>query len=110
MAEPLRSNPVEHPSNFVRTTLSFVSHREARSWLKTILQETRSAPLRHDLQEGTSKVYRVAGNIRALAKSLVETIQTNLTFAAVRVGTPVDLQPLYFSDTALSSVLPCARS
>src|SRR5262245_23900783 len=101
MAEPLRSNPVEHLSNVVRTSLSFVSHREALSWLKTILREMRSATLRHDLQEGTSTLYRVAGNIRALAKGLVEILQTNLTFAAVRVGTPVDLQPLYVSDTAL---------
>jgi hypothetical protein len=109
MAEPLRSNPVEHLWNLVRMILSVVSHREVLSRIKNILQEMRSATLRHDLQEETSKLYCVAANIRALAKGLAEIIETNLIFAAVRIGTLVDLQPLYFSDTALSPVLPCTR-
>jgi hypothetical protein len=110
MAEPLQAEPVELLSNFVRTTPSFVSHKEELSRLRNIPQEMQAASLRHALQEETIKVYRLAGHIRALAKVLVETIETNLTLAAVRVGTLVDPQPLYFSDTAFSPVLPCARS
>jgi hypothetical protein len=177
MAEPSRSDPVEHLSNFVRTTPSFVRRREELSRLKNILQEMWSGTLRHPLQVGDDarygepiplylpfvqilpavldrsslesertlatnvqdraefqyesglalrrdqdvspclthyeeavKVHRPVSNIRGLAKVLVETIETNLTLAAVRVGTLVDLQPLYFSDTAFSPVLPCAHS
>jgi hypothetical protein len=110
MAGPSRSDPVEHLSNFVRTTPSFVSHREELSWLKSILQEMRSATLRHALQEEAIKVCRLVGNIEALAKILVETIETTLTLAAGRASTTVDLQPLYVSDTTLLPVLACARS
>jgi hypothetical protein len=110
MVKPSRSDPVQHLSNFVRTVPSLLSHSEEFSWLKNILQEVRSATLRPALQEEAIKGYRLAGTIRALAKVLVGTIETNLTLAAVRVDTLVDPQPLYFSDTAFSPVLPYARS
>jgi hypothetical protein len=110
MAEPLRLDPSGHLPHFVSTTPSFVCHREGLSRLKNLLQEMWSATLRHALQEEAIKVYRLAGNMRALAKVLVEAIEANLTLAVVRIGTLVDPQPPYFSDTTFSSVLPCARS
>jgi hypothetical protein len=110
MAEPLHAEPVERVSNFVRTTSWFASHQEELSLLRNIPQELQSTSLLHALQEETIKVYRSAGTSRALAKVLVETIQTNLSFAAVGVGTLVDLQPLYLSDIESSPVLRCARS
>jgi hypothetical protein len=176
MAEPSRLDPVEHPSNFVRTTASEVSHREELSWLEKILLEMWSATLRRAPQDGCDrgygdlihlsrpffqgfqatldqpslenertlstnvqeraefwyevgmahcrdqdvwpcvthyeeaiKVYSLAGNIRGLAKVLVGKIESNLPLTAVRVGTLIDPQPRYFSDTAFSPVLPCAR-
>jgi hypothetical protein len=57
MAEPSRSDLVEHLLNFVRMTPSFVSHREELSWLNNILQEMRSATLRHALQVGYDTSY-----------------------------------------------------
>jgi hypothetical protein len=110
MVEPSKSDPVKHLSNFVRTVPSLHGYGEEFSWLNNILQEMRPATLRHALQEEVIKVYRRAGNIRTQAKVLVGTTETNLTLAAVRVDTVVDPQPLYFSDTAFSPVLPCARS
>jgi hypothetical protein len=110
MAEPSRLDPVKRLSNFVRTAPSFVRHRAEFSWLRNILQEIRSATSRHALQGEAIKVYRRAGNIRGVTRVVVETIETNLTLVAVRVGTLVNPQPLYFSDTAFSPALPCARS
>jgi len=59
--------------------------------------------------EEAIKVCRPVGIIRRLAKVLVKKIETNLTLDAICVGTVVDPQPLYFSDIALSPVLPCAH-
>jgi hypothetical protein len=99
MAEPLRSGPVEHLSSFVSTTLSFVSQRKAPSWLQDGLPKTQSAAWRQDLQDEASTVSRLAARIGTLATVLVGTSQTNLTLAAVRIGTLINLQPLHFSDT-----------
>jgi hypothetical protein len=60
--------------------------------------------------EEATKVCLRAGNIWGLAKVLAKKIETNLTLASVRFNTLVDPQPLYFSDTAFSSVLPYADS
>jgi hypothetical protein len=60
--------------------------------------------------EDAIKVHRLAGNIRGLAEGLVEKTETRLTHTAIRIGTLVDPQPRYFSDTTSSPVLPCAHS
>jgi hypothetical protein len=61
-------------------------------------------------REEAIKVCLHAGNIWGLAKVLVKKIETTLTLAFVRFNTLLDPQPLYFSDTAFSPVLPCAHS
>jgi hypothetical protein len=110
VVEPLRAEPVEHLSNLLRAIAWFASHKEELSQLKNIPQEMQPASLRHPLHAGATKVYRLAGNIRAREKVLVKAIETNLTRAAVRVGTLVNLQPVSFSDSAFLPVLPSARS
>jgi hypothetical protein len=60
--------------------------------------------------EDAIRVHRLAGKIRGLAEGLVEKIETKLTYTAIRIGTLVDPQPRYFSDTTFSPVLPCAHS
>ena len=100
MVEPFRSDPVEDLSKFVRTIPSLVRHREGYPWLRTILPKRRSTPLRQVFQEEPIKGSRLAGSLRVLATDLAETHRTSLTLAAVRYGILVNLQPLYFSDTA----------
>lgn len=141
MVEPSRSDPVNHLSNFFRTTSSFVSSLslsfvqsfqatldqpslESEGTLGTDVQDRAElqyeARLAHRRDqhvwpclthhEAAIKVCLRASNIWGLAKVLVKKIATNLTLAFVRFNTLVDPQPLYFSDTAFSPVLPCAHS
>ncbi len=177
MAEPSRTNPVEHLSNFITSDPVSVSRRGELPRSRNILQEMWSVTLRHphwvgydrndgdlirvslpfpisfqaaldqssresartigtDVQDRAEfqceaglahrrdqdvwlclihpkdpmTVYCLAGKIWDLTKILVEKFETNLPYAAVRLGTLADPQPLYFFDTACSPILPHALS
>ena len=83
MAEPSRSDPVEHLSNFVRTTPSFVSHREELIPLYLSLAQTlpfcwTSLPWRAN--DFSSRMYRIERS---------SSIRQGLPAAAIKMYGPV---------------------
>jgi hypothetical protein len=79
MAEPFRSDRVEHLSNFSRTTPAFVNHREELSCPKNIVQEMRTDSLRHPLRVGNDRGY---GALILVALSFARSFQSVLNPSA----------------------------